>query len=561
MAMETHVFFRGKVPSKAALARAIRDLGFPFSIPEAKGSLAAQSGFMPMKLRREETGVELDIFEDRAAIAEHARYGIDQSYERVASFRWGGDMEEAAAGLCGAAALARITHGVVLDEAASKLMSADEAVAVARQFLDCLPKPSPQFGTRPTDIKRYLKPLLALRSDLVLRGRFLIIRPVRHILRGAIFDRTSDKYTFNIWRYTAPLYDASWDDVGLGISRIGIGCEVWQPHFLPALFDSLAEDIFGNLTQIVSLADLAREFEGTHRHYDARVTALLLGGQPERAAMLVAQFERDRNSHASDIEELRSLLRRDMASLCAEFHAKEAESAKTMKLGDIWDPAPFPAELPEADSTWSEPPFATRPWIERPPWLVQELPRHTGETRFATMTHHRNGEVLLVAALSPAQAAEKHRNREHYVAATRLAGGQLVLLIHFSSWSPHNPHQPKNPTYVPLRHLYLWIYGSSETTLANFQARAGDPDTLEFWTIDVRDNSRTLWLAYNQLRESNKLIYDRRSDHARPPERRPMTEADIALCRLATPAAGEIDDLLRRVTTYLKNEGFGELPA
>ncbi len=32
MSMETHVFFRGKLPTKAALSRTMRELGFPFSI-------------------------------------------------------------------------------------------------------------------------------------------------------------------------------------------------------------------------------------------------------------------------------------------------------------------------------------------------------------------------------------------------------------------------------------------------------------------------------------------------------------------------------------------------
>jgi hypothetical protein len=50
--MEVHVLVRGQVPSKAALARTLRELGFPFTIPNAKGSLAQQSGFMPMKLLR-----------------------------------------------------------------------------------------------------------------------------------------------------------------------------------------------------------------------------------------------------------------------------------------------------------------------------------------------------------------------------------------------------------------------------------------------------------------------------------------------------------------------------
>jgi hypothetical protein len=56
MAIEMHVFFRGKLPTKAALAKALRELGFPVSLKPATGSLERQSGFMPMTLQGEETG-------------------------------------------------------------------------------------------------------------------------------------------------------------------------------------------------------------------------------------------------------------------------------------------------------------------------------------------------------------------------------------------------------------------------------------------------------------------------------------------------------------------------
>src|SRR4030095_11023608 len=103
MSMETHVFFRGKLPSKAALSRAMKELGFPFSITTATGSLEAQKGFLPMKLRGAETGVEFDVFGDRVAVEEFADAGVDASFERRASLRWGGDFEEAVAGMCVAA--------------------------------------------------------------------------------------------------------------------------------------------------------------------------------------------------------------------------------------------------------------------------------------------------------------------------------------------------------------------------------------------------------------------------------------------------------------------------
>ena len=97
--MEIHVFFRGELPTKTALSRAMKELGFPFSIKPAAGSLEQQSGFMPMMLRREETGVEFDIYNDSAAFAEFAAKGVDPSLERRASLRWGGDADETAAGL------------------------------------------------------------------------------------------------------------------------------------------------------------------------------------------------------------------------------------------------------------------------------------------------------------------------------------------------------------------------------------------------------------------------------------------------------------------------------
>src|SRR5882762_5901660 len=125
MSTETHVFFRGKLPTKAALSRAMKELGFPFSIKPATGSLEQQSGFMPMLLRREETGVEFDVYNDHAAVEELVDEGVDQSFERRASFRWSGDFQEAVAGMCAAAALARLTSGVVFDEAEDKLLSAD----------------------------------------------------------------------------------------------------------------------------------------------------------------------------------------------------------------------------------------------------------------------------------------------------------------------------------------------------------------------------------------------------------------------------------------------------
>src|SRR5262245_8590403 len=108
MSIEMFVFFRGKLPSKAALSRALKELGFPFTIKPATGSLEQQHGYMPMLLRRDEIGVELDVYDDQADVAEFADVGVDPSLNRIASFRWAGDIREAVAGMCCAAALAKL---------------------------------------------------------------------------------------------------------------------------------------------------------------------------------------------------------------------------------------------------------------------------------------------------------------------------------------------------------------------------------------------------------------------------------------------------------------------
>src|SRR5438876_878009 len=180
MAMEMHVFFRGRLPNKRELSRAMADLGFPLTI--AAGSLEKQRGFMPMRLRREETGVEFDVFNDRTAVEQLGGKAVDPSFERSANFRWGGDEDEMLAGVCAAAALAKLTNGIVFEEQEGRLLSVDEAIALARDALQSTLKPEDlrRRRNRPADIKRYLKPLLQQRSDLVLIGPLLVIRPVRH---------------------------------------------------------------------------------------------------------------------------------------------------------------------------------------------------------------------------------------------------------------------------------------------------------------------------------------------------------------------------------------------
>jgi hypothetical protein len=576
MSTETHVFFRGKLPSKAAVSRAMKELGFPFSITPATGSLEAQKGFMPMKLRSEETGVEFDVFGDHAAVEEFADAGVDPSFERRASLRWGGDFQEAVAGMSVAAALAKLVGGVVYDEAEDRLLSVDDAIVVARRNLQTLLKPEDKKrpGTRPADLKRYLKPLLKQRNDLALVGRLLIIRPVRHLLRGAFFDRTGDKYEFEVLRCVKPLFSV-WGTFHFGFCtdvHSSLVWRSWEPHFEALLFDALDEDVFQAVGKMTSLAQFGGDLGiGDLRHndqFEVRVAALVLAGQRERAAELIemelARTERVGHGYGHHLAgEQKALLERDVESLCAEFHARESRAAEVLKLGDAWEPAPFPAELPEPERErrCDDPPFLTKPWIPRPARLVEPPPDQVGEVRFAREVLWRKGGVVMFVALSREEAEEKHRTRQDYTLAARLPDGNLIVVRHRTGWSPHDPEQPGNPDYVPSRTFYLDAYGTRSRVLhANFSEPVAEPGPLKMWSVDVYEpvSQYNIWLAHNDTEARTKTIHDHRNS-PRGYEERPMSDSDVALCVFPEPRFGDFNELWHRVETYLQNEGFGTL--
>ena len=100
-------------------------------------------------------------------------------------------------GMCACAALATLVDGLVLDEFSHRPLSPDEAIQSARTTLASVRRRRDTRGTpgtRPSDLRRYLKPLLKVRDDLVLIERHLVIRPVHHLLRGVFFDR-SDRHS------------------------------------------------------------------------------------------------------------------------------------------------------------------------------------------------------------------------------------------------------------------------------------------------------------------------------------------------------------------------------
>ena len=578
MSMETHVFFRGRLPGRAALSRAMKELGFPFSITGATGSLEQQSGFMPMKFRGEETGVELDVFADHTAVEEFADVGVDLSFERRASFRWGGDFQEAVAGLCSAAALARLVDGVVFDEAENRLLTVDDAIEVARKNLDALPKPPKARSPRgPTVLKRMLAPLLAKRSDLALVGHhLLLIRPVRHLIRGAEFRWHHGGRVCSACPYLRPLYQPN----ELFLENAAFSGAIHGADFAPMLFDRLAAEVFPVLGAIATIEDFLEASWGKRLWPENLFPSILLSRGVARAREHVIRLEAGREKGLAEAKArqasargeetafrryetkaaeealarartLRELLDRGTDAAFAFYREMEAAVAKGYKIEQIWEPSPFPAELPASKraAKSADPVFPPTPWLVFPQTWRQDPPRKPGEIRYGIDWWDRQDRMSLLHPITREQAEARHRNFQPYTLATRLPEGQLMILTYESSlrdgaWQP------------PVRYV-LRIYGRRRRyMIVDFQEDCVDPGVLKMHSIKIQ--GPRAWESYLSFRDSEKSIHDYRMKK-KSYECRPMTAQDRSVYTFTPPIFGEFDQLLQAISTYLSNEGFGAL--
>jgi hypothetical protein len=578
MSMETHVFFRGKLPSKAALSRAMMELGFPFLIKPATGSLEQQNGFMPMLLRGQETGVEFDVWSDHAAIVEFADVGMDQSYERVANFRWGGDYQEAVAGMCGAAALAKLVDGVVFDEAEDKLLAVEEAIALARKSIRHLPEPPKQRKPRgPTVLKRMLAPLLTLRGDLVLAPSLLLIRPVRHLMRGVEFEWTDHGTTCSARPFIRPLYQPS----RVFLNDAVFSENVESPDFEPMLFDRLAVEVFEPLGKIATIEDFIESAWGKRLWLEEVFYSILLSRGLEEAKAVATKLEEtdkryleDRKARLAianqekDVEmkyarrlELKSseedlerskkrqaFLARGKAAVFEHYRAWEGEVARGHKIEQAWEPSPFPAQLHPSQraARSADPKLTPTPWLEFPATWRQDPPQTPGDIRFASNWWYRQGRLELLHPITREQAEARHRNFEDYVLATRLPAGQVVVVRRRVSMRKH------------LVRYVLWVYDSQgQRMIADFDEDDDHPGTLEISSIDIKGDAH--WHSHLDFKRNEITIHEGSSGETHY-ECRKMTDIQRAAYAFPLPPFGEFEILWEHISMHLDAEGFGEFP-
>jgi hypothetical protein len=103
----------------------------------------------------------------------------------------------------------------------------------------------------------------------------------------------------------------------------------------------------------------------------------------------------------------------------------------------------------------------------------------------------------------------------------------------------------------------VWVYGSEgRYLLANFREDWRHLGVMKLCSIDIRGPDP--WYARFDFEKGEKSTNDYRAGQDSY-ERRPMTVADRSFYAFPVPSFGDFKSLWDRISTCLRNEGFGVL--
>ena len=218
--------------------------------------------------------------------------------------------------------------------------------------------------TSVAQVKQVSRPLLERNSDLALVGRLVVLKPIRHLLRGIYIDRGSNPDIFRpTWLVNIlfqPGAHASFDwgerldrrtrgvwDVGDPATPTEM-CDVIEQCALPMLRRLHSIDDFVTFTSkerfpwtyldgslfSKTIVDVARANFDAAQASCAKVAGRRTPPPPDRL---------------EEFDVLTKLLPpllacSDRAGLAHLLHGWEADSVKRLKLDEFWEPTPFPIE-------------------------------------------------------------------------------------------------------------------------------------------------------------------------------------------------------------------------
>ncbi|MGH6862358.1 MAG: hypothetical protein ACRECY_19100 [Phyllobacterium sp.] len=211
--------------------------------------------------------------------------------------------------------------------------------------------------TTAAHVKQAMRPLLERHDDLAIVGRFLIIKPVHHVLRSVCIDRRSNPDIFAVHSGCDMTF------MGKSVWSLGWGRDhhipkrLWNIHdagSIQLLRDLLEQEVLPELRKVKSIDDFLayvkpymRSSDYDHNHHLWTWAAIAKGNFDEAISIVDAALAHWRLTKEPKFYQ--ALLARDRTALIAFLHESEAFTIGNFKLEKHWEPTPFPLELQAAE--------------------------------------------------------------------------------------------------------------------------------------------------------------------------------------------------------------------
>ena len=230
--------------------------------------------------------------------------------------------------------------------------------------------------TTAAQVKKMVRPLLERHTDLALVGRWIYVKPVHHVARAVLIDRMLNPEKFSPRWAVVHLFEAQkffpldWGEWLHNVSSPTPGSwKITDADISLALINQIERNALPQLRTIETLDDylafVARHMFGPKLFGwpHCRIIVDVALGDLESARAICNEylprwsvdhpdFDEDGKAKYRRLRELcAKLAEDDRAGLAQLLHAWEAYTVKNFKIEHLWEPTPFPLELPDAGLT------------------------------------------------------------------------------------------------------------------------------------------------------------------------------------------------------------------
>ncbi len=219
--------------------------------------------------------------------------------------------------------------------------------------------------TTKKQIKALFGRLIARNDDLAVSGRFVVVKPLRHVLRSISIDRSSDADFPQFYWHIGHAFSPSARLQGLCLGNFWIPRERpdhWsQPGFAEAAIDMIEQQVLPMLRRVQTIEDMFRvegvprsaEYDNSLRLYEPHQMHMHAAfGRLDEARAI---YERTKDWYLNlkffrrwDFEKASQLgalaAAGDRRAVAALLHQWEEEFVARAGLGAIYERTPFPLE-------------------------------------------------------------------------------------------------------------------------------------------------------------------------------------------------------------------------